>query len=66
VYQRISPDNWAKFDAKHIEPLDVFENKTDAMRARLIYMNQDVVEPDGQGRVLLSARQSKKWAYRGK
>ena len=60
------PDNWAKFDAKHIEPLDVFENKTDAMRARLIYMNQDVVEPDGQGRVLLSARQVKEVGLSGK
>jgi MraZ protein len=54
-----SPDTWARFDAKHIEPLDVFASKADAWTARSIYMNQDSVEPDGQGRVLLSARQIK-------
>ena len=60
------PHTWAKFDAKHIEPLDVFEKKADAWRARAIYMNQDVVEPDGQGRVLLSARQIKEVGLSGK
>lgn len=47
------PAEWAKFDTRYIEPLNVFESKTDAWRARAIYMNQDAVEPDGQGRVLL-------------
>jgi MraZ protein len=59
-------DTWAKFDAKHIEPLDVFENRDAARRARSIYMNQDVVEPDGQGRVLLSARQIKEVGLSGR
>jgi MraZ protein len=60
------PATWAKFDAKYIEPLDVFESKTAAWRAREIYMNQDAVEPDGQGRVLLSARQIKEVGLSGK
>lgn len=47
------PDAWDKYDGKHIEPLDTFNNPADAWRARSIYMNQDLVEPDGQGRVLL-------------
>lgn len=60
------PTTWAKFDAKYIEPLNVFESKPDAWRARAIYMNQDAVEPDGQGRVLLSARQIKEVGLSGR
>jgi MraZ protein len=60
------PRTWARFDAKYIEPLNVFENKADAWRARAIYMNQDSVEPDGQGRVLLSARHIKEVGLSGK
>ena len=60
------PAEWAKFDTRYIEPLNVFESKTDAWRARAIYMNQDAVEPDGQGRVLLSARQIKEVGLSGK
>jgi len=59
-------DAWARFDAKHIEPLDVFEKPEAAWRSRAIYMNQDVVDPDGQGRVLLSARQIKDVGLSGK
>lgn len=47
------PDSWDEFDAKNIEPLDVFKSEADDWRAREIYMNQDFVEPDRQGRVLL-------------
>jgi MraZ protein len=60
------PVTWARFDTKYIEPLNVFESKADAWRARAIYMNQDLVEPDGQGRVLLSARQIKEVGLSGK
>jgi MraZ protein len=60
------PATWARFDAKYIEPLNVFESKTDAWRSRAIYMNQDAVEPDGQGRVLLSARHIKEVGLSGK
>lgn len=60
------PGRWAEFDARHIEPLDVFESEADAWRARKIYMNQDAVEPDGQGRVLLSARQIKEVGLSGR
>lgn len=47
------PDSWDKFDGKNIEPLDTFNDQAAAWRARSIYSNQDFVEPDGQGRVLL-------------
>jgi MraZ protein len=47
------PDTWEKYDAKHLEPLDTFNNSADAWRSRSVYMNHDRVEPDGQGRVLL-------------
>jgi MraZ protein len=60
------PATWERFDDKYIEPLNVFENKKDAWTARTIYMNQDRVEPDAQGRVLLSARQIKEVGLAGK
>ncbi len=47
------PDAWDKFDGKYIEPLDTFNDPKAAWRARTIYSNQDYVDPDGQGRVLL-------------
>ena len=59
------PATWDKFDEKHIEPLDVFESSDAAWRARSIYMNQDFVEPDGQGRVLLG-RHGKELGLSGK
>ncbi len=60
------PDTWQRFDARYIEPLNIFESKEDAWRQRAIYMNQDSVEPDAQGRVLLSARQIKEVGLSGK
>ena len=60
------PATWERFDDKYIEPLNVFESKRDAWTARAIYMNQDRVEPDAQGRVLLSARQIKEVGLAGK
>lgn len=61
-----APSTWAQFDKKFIEPLNVFESKVDAWRRRAIYMNQDKVEPDGQGRVLLPARHIKEAGLSGK
>jgi MraZ protein len=60
------PATWERFDEKHIEPLNVFESEVDAWRTRAIYMNQDRLEPDGQGRVLLSARQIKEVGLSGR
>ncbi|OFW61042.1 MAG: hypothetical protein A2133_04575 [Actinobacteria bacterium RBG_16_64_13] len=60
------PDSWREFDAKYIEPLNVFESEADAWRAREIYTNQDHVEPDRQGRVLLSSQRIKELELVGK
>jgi MraZ protein len=60
------PAMWQRFDNKYIEPLNVFESGEDAWRQRAIYMNQDSVELDSQGRVLLSARQIKEVGLSGK
>ncbi len=51
--QVFHPQTWERFDVKNIEPLDTFNDPDAAWRARSIYMNQDQVEPDAQGRVLL-------------
>jgi division/cell wall cluster transcriptional repressor MraZ len=47
------PADWDRYDNKHVEPLDTFNDPAAAWRTRSIYSNQDLVEPDGQGRVLL-------------
>ncbi len=47
------PVTWDRFDAKNVEPLDNFKDLEAAWLVRDIYGNQDEVEPDGQGRVLL-------------
>jgi MraZ protein len=60
------PDSWREFDAKNIEPLDVFENEDDEWRMRDIYTNQDHVEPDRQGRVLLPSLRIKELGLSGK
>jgi MraZ protein len=60
------PDAWADFDAKHLEPLNEFENKREGWKARLIYKNQDLVEPDRQGRVLLPAHHVRDLGLSGK
>jgi MraZ protein len=59
------PDTWKRFDARNIEPLDTFNDPAAAWRARSIYMNQDVVDPDGQGRVQLG-KQIEKAGLSGK
>jgi MraZ protein len=60
------PAAWAKLDTKYIEPLDVFANRADAWRMRDIYSNQDRIEPDGQGRVLLSTKHINEAGLAGK
>ena len=60
------PGTWSRFDDKYFEPLDVFENKTNAWRTRTTYMNNYEVEPDGQGRVLIPAPHIKRAGLSGK
>ncbi len=60
------PAAWREFDEKYIEPLNVFENEADSWRTRSIYRNQDLVEPDRQGRVLLPAQRIKELDLSGK
>jgi MraZ protein len=59
-------ESWEEFDAKHVEPLDVFESGADDWRTRMTYKNQDPVEPDRQGRVLLPAHRIKELGLSGK
>lgn len=60
------PDEWKKFDAKHVEPLDVFENEAHSWTVREIYEKLDEVEPDRQGRVLVPAQRIKDLNLAGK
>ena len=60
------PDEWNEFDAKYIEPLNVFESEADSWRTRSIYRNQDRLEPDRQGRVLLPSQRIKELGLTGK
>jgi len=60
------PDSWREFDEKYLEPLNVFENARDSWRTRDIYRNQDTVEPDRQGRVLLPAQRIRELNLNGK
>ena len=60
------PDSWREFDEKYIEPLNVFESEGDSWRTREIYKNQDFVQPDRQGRVLLSSQRIRELGLSGK
>jgi MraZ protein len=60
------PHSWKEFDQKYLEPLNVFENEVDSWRTRSIYRNQDTVEVDRQGRVLLPAKRIKELGLSGK
>jgi MraZ protein len=60
------PDAWDEFDAKYLEPLNVFENEEDSWRTRSIYRNQDTLELDRQGRVLLPSQRVKELGLSGK
>ncbi len=60
------PDAWREFDEKYLEPLNVFESATDGWRVRNIYRNQDEVEPDRQGRVLIPQQRIKELGLSGR
>jgi MraZ protein len=60
------PESWEEFDTKNIEPLDVFESEEADWRARDIYMNQDYLEPDRQGRVLIPTQRREELGLSGK
>jgi len=60
------PDSWEEFDAKNIEPLQGFESEDDDWRTRDIYANQDYVETDRQGRILIPAQRIKDLGLSGK
>ena len=60
------PDEWAEFDGKYLEDLDVFGNQRDSWTMRAIYRNQDRVEPDRQGRVLLPPKRVQELGLSGK
>jgi MraZ protein len=60
------PHAWNEYDKKWLEPLNVFENKDESWKVREIYRNMDEVEPDRQGRVLLSAQRIKDLDLSGK
>jgi MraZ protein len=60
------PDSWGEFDAKYIEPLNVFESEADSWRARGIYESLDPVEADRQGRVLIPSQRIKELGLSGK
>ena len=60
------PDEWAEFDGKYLESLDVFGNPADSWTMRSIYRNQDRVEPDRQGRVLLPPKRIQELGLSGK
>ena len=60
------PYEWAEFDGKYLEDLDVFGNQRDSWTMRAIYRNQDRVEPDRQGRVLLPPKRVQELGLSGK
>jgi MraZ protein len=60
------PDSWAEFDQKYLEGKDFFENAGHRWSTREIYKNQEFVEPDAQGRVLLPAQRAKELGLNGK
>jgi DNA-binding transcriptional regulator/RsmH inhibitor MraZ len=55
-----------EFDQKYLEGRDFFESATDRWSTRDIYKTRDEVEPDKQGRVLLSAQSIKDLSLSGK
>jgi len=60
------PKAWQEFDAKYIEPLNLFENRRHEWKSRLIYKNQDFVVPDRLGRVVLPSKRIKELNLSGK
>ena len=60
------PDSWAEFDQKYLERSGLLRERGHVGRPRDIYKNQDFVEPDAQGRVLLPAQRIKELGLNGK
>jgi MraZ protein len=60
------PDEWAEFDGKYLESLDVFASEADSWTMRSIYRNQDRVELDRQGRILLPPKRVQELGLSGK
>jgi len=60
------PDAWNEFDTKYLEPLNVFESESDSWRQRIIYRNQNIVDIDRQGRVLIPSQRIKELGLSGK
>jgi len=60
------PDSWQEFDRKYLEQKDFFESRADRWSTRDVYKNQDLVEPDKQGRVLLPAKRITELGLSGK
>lgn len=60
------PEAWDEYDAKYIEPLDVFESEENSWRTRMIYENLTQVDPDRQGRMLIPSQRIKELGLAGK
>jgi MraZ protein len=61
-----SPEEWGKYDQDYIASLDAFGNEDSIWQIREIYGNLDEVEPDRQGRILLSAQRIRELGLNGK
>lgn len=60
------PDAWEEYDDRFVAPLDTFNSESDTWRTRVLYMNQDFVEPDAQGRVLIPSKRIEELDLEGK
>jgi len=60
------PDSWEGFDEKYLESQNFFDSSADRWSTRRIYKNQDFVEPDAQGRILLPAKRINELGLNGK
>lgn len=61
-----TPEDWQEFDSRHLADLDEFGDEKATWKIRRIYGNLDEVEPDRQGRILLSAQRIKELGLNGK
>jgi MraZ protein len=59
-------DAWDRYDEKHLEPLDTFNNADHDWLMRNIYRNQSSDIPDKQGRVLLPTKLAQSLGLSGK
>lgn len=60
------PDAWLEFDAKYLEPLNVFESESDSWRQRTTYKKIHNVDIDRQGRVLIPSQRVEELGLSGK